>query len=429
MSNTPLTGDVYVERAFADAERQAERTAGWLRLVVSLSLAVVLAPLILNPDFLPNAVVATRVQMAIVTIIAFLGSALATLFVTRPGRYRPWHAWAFVTGDMVLIGLNGYFALHGTTMGFGYVLATPPVWMVPILLAIGALRFKPSVAAYGTVLAVLVIGSMALQAGPGGREDLLESMFALPPNVIRLVMLALFGGILAYAAARNRALVRRQIDETWRAANLTRYLPPEIAGRLARDVDRVRRGERLMVAVMFVDLRGFTAFSESREPELLGRFLAAYRGRVAAVVKRHGGMVDKFVGDGVMAVFGASGAAAGMAGQALACTEALADDMARWDGDGLWPGAPPLPVAIGLHYGEAFCGAVGDDERLEFTVLGDTVNLAARLEQVAKSCGVVAVVSDQALRGAGNPARNWRELPPQEIRGYATPMKIWALAP
>ena len=111
----------------------------------------------------------------------------------------------------------------------------------------------------------------------------------------------------------------------------------------------------------------------------------------------------------------------------MACVEALADDMARWDGDGAWPGAPPMPIAVGLHYGEAFCGAVGDDERLEFTVLGDTVNLAARLEQVAKAMNVVAVASDAALRSAGIPAQNWRKLPPQDVRGQSAPVEVWAL--
>lgn len=133
-------------------------------------------------------------------------------------------------------------------------------------------------------------------------------------------------------------------------------------------------------------------------------------------------MVDKFIG----AVFGASGDAlrAAVARSAFDCAEAVAGAMAHWDGEGLWPGAPPVPVAIGLHAGEAFCGAVGDDDRLEFTVLGDTVNLAARLEQLAKSLDAIAVVSAQTL-DCGRAART--ALPPQDIRGQSARVEVWAL--
>lgn len=129
---------------------------------------------------------------------------------------------------------------------------------------------------------MLILGAMALHATPGARDTLIASMYALPPNILRLMMLALAGGILAYAAGRNSVFVRRTINEARRAANLTCYLPPEIAGRIAQEPDRARRGERRFVAVMFVDLRGFTGFVEPREAEIVGRFLAAYRARVTA---------------------------------------------------------------------------------------------------------------------------------------------------
>lgn len=139
--------DSYAERAFAEAECQAERTAGWLRLIVGLSLGGLLVPLALNPELLPNFEIAGGVRIAMATVSAFLVLAVRTLLASRPGVYRPWHAWVFMMAEMVLIGANGYLALAGSELGFQYVMATPAVWMAPIMLAIGhcasARRYRP----------------------------------------------------------------------------------------------------------------------------------------------------------------------------------------------------------------------------------------------------------------------------------------------
>src|SRR4029077_12413472 len=167
-------------------------------------------------------------------------------------------------------------------------------------------------------------------------------------------------------------------------------LPAEIAGQLAESgLAALRGGRRQAVAVMFVDIRGFTRRAETMDPAATGRLLADFRRFVVATATRCEGVVDKFVGDSAMRVFGLPAPRPDDARRALTCALALLagtpGECARdLDATG---GREALELGIGLHAGDAFCGAVGDETRLEFTVLGDTVNVAARLEQETKAGG------------------------------------------
>src|SRR5258705_100892 len=241
---------------------------------------------------------------------------------------------------------------------------------------------------------------------------------------MRLAMLVAAGAILVAAAARTRSLLQRAIDETRRLANLTRYLPAEVAGQLAESgLTALRDGRRQAVAVMFVDIRGFTRRAETIDPAATGRLLADFRRFVVATATRHQGVVDKFVGDSAMLGFGVPSPRPGDARRALNCALALlAGTPGEWARDlGTTGESGAIEIGIGLHAGDAFCGAVGDEARLEFTVLGDTVNVAARLEQETKAVGLRLVVSRDLLAAAGETVDGleWRPLGSRTLRGRA----------
>ncbi|HEY9519252.1 MAG TPA: adenylate/guanylate cyclase domain-containing protein, partial [Gemmatimonadales bacterium] len=166
-------------------------------------------------------------------------------------------------------------------------------------------------------------------------------------------------------------------------------------------------GERRPVTVLYSDVRGFTGLAETMQPEAIAGHLSEYFASMVELVFEHGGTLDKFMGDALLAVWGAPLSAPGDADRALAAARAMQDECrslnARWQGQD----RPRLAIGIGLHYGEAFAGTIGSPRRLEYTVIGDVVNVAARL------CGAAAageiVLSEEM--------RNRLAVPPEGVPG------------
>jgi adenylate cyclase len=142
------------------------------------------------------------------------------------------------------------------------------------------------------------------------------------------------------------------------------------------------------------------------DPERLSRLLAEFRSVVTNVIFEHGGTVDKFIGDAVLAVFGALQPAADDAARAIRCGAKVLAAVDAWSAAQTDQRQPRISVGIGAHYGEVFVGAVGDERMLEFTVLGDAVNLAERLERLTRTAGGAFMISRDILEAAG-PARSW----------------------
>ena len=184
---------------------------------------------------------------------------------------------------------------------------------------------------------------------------------------------------------------------------IARLLPPETNGTdpRASGAGRGLSGEEQPVAVMFADMRGFTTRSEGRLPFDTVYLINAFAKVAGEAIEAEGGRVDKFLGDGVMALFGAEGDTSDPAGRALAAALRLLDGVAslsvrlRTDLDG------PLGVAIGLHYGPAIVGEIGYGAARGLTAIGDTVNAASRLEGIAKEADAAVAVSRDALVAAG----------------------------
>jgi adenylate cyclase len=431
--------DERAKALFAGAERSAERVIGQLRMAIALSLGAVFAIAVVTHAQRDDAVLAVQIAVASATIVAYLALGAFSYHVAAPHRFRRWMPWAFVTGDagflLSNVGLN--FITSG--VGGNYVASFPALWLAPVVLAFGALQYNPARLLYATAL--LACGLVAIAAADFGSGTLdgtprtaIDRYFDAPPNIMRLAMLISAGAILVAAAARTRTLLQRAINEARRGANLTRYLPAEIADQLAESgLTALREGRRQPVAVMFVDIRGFTTLAETMDPAATGRLLADFRRFVVATATQRGGVVDKFIGDAAMLVFGLPSPRPDDARRALSCARAL---LAGTPGE--WARNPEatggngaIELGIGLHAGDAFCGAVGDETRLEFTVLGDTVNIAARLEQETKAVGLPLVVSRAFLAAAGEriDARNWQQLGARTLRGRAKPVDLLGACP
>lgn len=165
---------------------------------------------------------------------------------------------------------------------------------------------------------------------------------------------------------------------------------------------------------MFVDIREFTAFAEEMDPTKLSIFISAYRRRVMHAAEASGGVVDKFIGDGALVVFGVPEPRQDDSARAIACARHLLALVQRWNAKRQFD--PPIRVGIGIHSGVVYCGVIGDERRLEFTVLGDVVNVAARIEQATKQFDVPLLASAVVVTEAGQQSE-WQEMSREPLRG------------
>jgi adenylate cyclase len=275
--------------------------------------------------------------------------------------------------------------------------------------------------------------------GPTGADKLQYTLdphfFSLAQQIQNVFIFLIVAAVLAAAVWRSKRLVERQVETAQERANLARYFSPSMVEALA-GTDQPLGGVRSQdVAVLFADIVGFTALSEKLPPEDVIDLLRDFHGRMAREVFAHGGTVDKYIGDAIMATFGTPHAGERDASNALACAKAMMASIKSWNEERNTRGAPEVRIGIGLHFGPAVMGDIGDEQRLEYAVIGDTVNVASRLEALTRTVGAPLVISGDAVAavrreagGDGAVLAGLKEREPAEIRGRAAKVPVWTMA-
>jgi adenylate cyclase len=224
-----------------------------------------------------------------------------------------------------------------------------------------------------------------------------------------------------FAAAPLAALAARA---TLKAA-LEAYLGRRSAARVLAAPMRRDPGETIQAALLYADLRGFTALSESSSPAIVIAALDAWFDRIALAVQAFGGEVLKFIGDGILAIFPVVGGNSRPACEAaLRAIEAARAGMAHLDNERRAQGLPPLPFGAALHLGEMLWGNIGAADRLDFTAVGPSVNLVSRLEGLCKPLGKTVLVSGALAAETDAPLV---ALGTYELRGIAAPCSVFTL--
>ena len=310
---------------------------------------------------------------------------------------------------------------------------------ITIYVALNALTYSPAmVLISGFVATVGIVASYAYVVGAvdGGMATLQR---ALGPHLMtptqfvsnQLVLLLIACGLIAAAVWRARRHVMRSVEAARERSNLARYFSPNLVDRLA-DADRsFEDGRAQVAAVLFVDIVGFTRLMEGQPPDGTVAMLRAFHKRMAATVFQHQGTLDKFIGDGLMATFGTPETAADDAIRALHCALGMVDAVTAWNRQRHERRLPPVRIAVGVHIGPVMLGTIGSPERLEFTVMGDTVNIASRLERLTREHDAVVMASDdllQAARAAGASKallRPFTEMGAVQVPGREAPVAVW----
>lgn len=294
---------------------------------------------------------------------------------------------------------------------------------------------------------LLVIAAMILVAALFGAlaygidsQAASAALFAVTVSAwLFAVPLALRRGIIFPAAAPALAItgtwivltVARYVAEQKRSSLLKgtfgRYVSPQVLDYLLENPDKVRLGgERRDLTILFSDIRGFTSISEASEPEEVVEMLNEYLTRMVEILLRHGGTLDKFIGDAVMGFWNAPTRIEDHPRRAVLCAIEMIEETARlraaWEAEG----KPALRIGIGLNTGEAVVGNIGSSRVFGYTVIGDAVNLASRLEGKNKDYGTGIIISESTkLRmGEGIPAFYLDEV---QVKGKQQPVKIFEI--
>jgi adenylate cyclase len=312
----------------------------------------------------------------------------------------------------------------------GYLSAPVIFGMWPALLyflfiILSTLRLNFALSAFtGAVAAVELFALASVTLHLSWRTE--DPNFSIGYHLTRSSVLLAAGLLAGYVGATIKSHFQRALAAASARDEVTnlfgQHVSPRVVDRLlamgAAELSEMRR-----VCVMFVDIRSFTAAARSRTPaEVVARLDAVFE-ILVDIVDRHNGIVNKFLGDGLLAIFGAPIDDPLEAANAVEAAREMLSAIDASNVGNTWP----IRLGIGIHIGQAVAGTVGSPRRKEYTVIGDTVNLASRLESLNKDVGSQLIVSDAVREAAGNAVGHALPLGSLPVRGYAEPVTVWRL--
>jgi adenylate cyclase len=392
-------------------------------LLVALTAVYVIAPKSIEHiwhDHFPLVPVYTVFLLFAVfelSVMRLLGQRLAQ---GRDAPYARRYLGALIETSLPTVGLYLEINAMGPAQALGFVV--PLIYSMFIILS--TLRLDFWLSTFTGLVAALELFGMAMFYRPEQFAD--DPDPGVGYHIVRSVVI-LVCGILAGAVGLQ---LRRQFEASIRAATMRdrvtnlfgQHVSPQVVERLLAEGTKTDSDLR-QVAVMFVDFRSFTAGARSRSPQDVVDRLDGAFAVLVEILDRHGGIVNKFLGDGFLALFGAPFEAADAPHRAVAAAREMLIAMARINEASDWP----LRIGIGVHFGEVVAGNIGSPRRKEYTVIGDTVNFASRLEALNKELDSQLLISAVVRETLGEDCGDAVLLGEIPIRGYERPVPVWQL--
>ncbi|MHA1538267.1 MAG: adenylate/guanylate cyclase domain-containing protein [Alphaproteobacteria bacterium] len=423
--------------AIGEQQDASERLIGWIQLAVVITFGTLYA---VSPKTFSQQARIVPVPYALAAYFAF---TLLRLFLAYRGRLRAWMLSLSVVVDMaLLLGLIWSFHIQYNQPPSFYLKA-PTFLYVFIFIALRALRFEARyillaglVSAAGWALMIAYVIYSQPQDPMITRNYityLTSNSLLLGAEFDKIASILVVTAILAVAVHRGRRLLVQSVVEHAAARDLSRFFAPEIAERIttSEHIIQAGEGEARDAGILMVDIRGFTRLAQKIPAREVIQLLAEYQARMVPVIQSHGGSVDKFLGDGILATFGAASASETYAADALRAAGAVLAAAGSWAEEQKKAGHTPLRIGASVATGRVVSGAVGDASRLEYTVIGDAVNLAAKLDKHSKieKCRGLTTLDALALAQTQGyePSARSKVLKSRKVEGVAKPLDLVTL--
>ena len=323
---------------------------------------------------------------------------------------------AVIETSMPTVALALHIDNMGSVQALGFIV--PLIYFIFIILS--TLRLDFWLSAFTGFVASAELLAMALYYHPDA-----------PPDLGYHLMRSLIVLVCGFLAGAVGVQLRRQFEKSIAAANARdrvtnlfgQHVSPQVVERLLAEGAGTTSDQR-QVAVMFVDFRSFTAAAQSRTPQQVVDRLDGAFAELVDILDRHHGIVNKFLGDGFLALFGAPLEDPNAVHNAVAAAREMLEAMSRNNAQSDWE----LRIGIGLHFGAVVAGNIGSPRRKEYTVIGDTVNFASRIEGLNKEFSSQFLVSSAVRDVLGDSCEDAVLLGEVPVKGYEQPMAIWRLA-
>lgn len=395
----------HVQAAIRRQQDRGELLIGWIQLAVTLIFALLYA--VAPPPV--NQVAFRPVPWFLTSYFAF---TVVRLYLAARRSLPPWYLALSVVVDItLLVALIASFHLqYGQPPSF--VLKSPTLLYVFIFIALRALRFEAKwVVLAGCVAAFewLLLVAYVITVDPNDSMITHDYVAYLTSNSVlmgaefdKVLTILMVTVILALSISLARRLLVTAVIERSASQELSRFFSPEVAAKITRAENRhvAGHGEFRQAAVLNFDIRGFTQLARRIPTAEVMTLLAEYQARVVPIVRRHNGTIDKFLGDGIMATFGATVSNDRYIADALRAVDDAMAAVQEWNEQRLTAGLGRVRVGAAVAADRIIFGVVGDESRLEYTVIGDAVNLCARLEKHTKTEGVRALTTRAAYEEA-----------------------------
>ncbi len=337
----------------------------------------------------------------------WLAAGAVMLFGRRLGVAVPVSGLAIPLLDLPFI-----FVLLYSTMGSGSAAGTAgfAVGVFALFVVLSAISLQRGLIIITAVVSACLEIALQVEAG-----------VTVGAMVATVLLLALVAATCSYQTGRFRVLVETAARDQLRLDRMGRYFSPAVAQLLSQAREQQALGESRELTVLFSDIRGFTTLAETMPSDAVVRLLNDYLSAMVDVIFAAGGTLDKFMGDGIMAYFGAPMQQPDHADRALWCALHMQEALVTFNAGRSGDGQPDLKIGIGLHSGQVIVGDIGSPRRREYTAIGDVVNVASRLESMTKQLGHSILVSETTRAQITGPVR-FEAAPPAPIRGRAQPL-------
>ena len=408
-------------------EEASEIVVGWIQFAVVVAFSILY--LVSRKTFRPDA----PFQPVPWVLAAYLAFTLLRLTLAYRHRLSEWMRYLSIVVDMTLL-LGMIWSFHLQYMQPpSFYLKAPTVLYIFIFIALRTLNFDPRKVVTAGVVAVLgwiLLVAYVITIDPRDTMITRDYVHYLTSNSIligaevdKIISILVVTAILGFAITRNLRLLTYAVTESASNQDLARFVPAEVAKLIKTSDDGVQLGfgELREATILFLDLEGFTTLSERLAPTELVRTLNEFYAAVGEPIARHDGAINQFQGDAILATFNAPRLNPDHAANAIAAAQEIQALLRTQSfGDGL-----TLRARIGINTGVVIHGLIGTPDRLGYTVIGDEVNIAARLEALNKDYGTSIIVSESTRDRAGLDPSTCELLDEALVRGRTTPTRIY----